>query len=313
LRDFTGQASACENLSVFINAAKKRGEALDHVLLFGPPGLGKTTLAGIIASELGVDFKMTSAPVLAKAGDLAAILTSLYPNSVFFIDEIHRLSVAVEETLYSAMEDFKIDVLIGEGAGAKSIRLELPSFTLVGATTRSGLLTQPLRERFGIPVRLQFYEEADLVKIINRAARVLDIKIDEKGCEEIAKRSRGTPRVAVRLLRRVRDFAVVLSKAAVPEITIEIAQIALEKLEVDCFGLDSQDLRYLRTIAENYCGGPVGIDTIAASLAEERDTVEDVVEPFLLQQGFIDRTARGRVLTRAAYAHLGLTFDAPTE
>jgi Holliday junction DNA helicase RuvB len=308
LSDFTGQRSACENLSVFIGATKMRNEALDHVLLFGPPGLGKTTLAQIIACELGVEFKMTSAPILAKAGDLAAILTNLAPNSVFFIDEIHRLNVAVEETLYSAMEDFKIDILIGEGAGARSVRLDLPRFTLVGATTRSGLLTQPLRERFSIPIRLQFYETADLVKIINRAASILKIEIDGLGSEEIAKRSRGTPRIAVRLLRRVRDFAVMLAQQqSLPQkITLEIANLALEKLEVDCFGLDSQDIRYLRIIAEHYNGGPVGIDTIAAALAEERDSIEEIVEPFLLQQGFIGRTARGRVLTHLAYEHLGL-------
>lgn len=306
LSDFTGQAAVCENLSVFIKAAKKRKETLDHVLLFGPPGLGKTTLAQIVANELEVDFRMTSAPILAKSGDLAAILTNLVPNSVFFIDEIHRLNTVVEETLYSAMEDFKIDILIGEGAGAKSIRLDLPHFTLIGATTRSGLLTQPLRERFGIPIRLNFYETSDLVKIIKRAAHILNVKISDEGAEEIAKRSRGTPRISGRLLRRIRDFALVSSKTDQAEIDLSVAKIALEKLEVDHFGLDSQDIKYLRIIAEHYNGGPVGIDTIAAALAEESDTIEDVIEPFLIQQGFIGRTARGRVLTSIAYEHLKL-------
>ena len=306
LNDFTGQSVACENLKVFIKSALAREEHLDHVLLYGPPGLGKTTLAQIISNELNVDFRITSAPILSKAGDLAAILTNLSPNSVFFIDEIHRLNASVEETLYSAMEDFKIDILIGEGAAAKSIRLDLPKFTLVGATTRSGLLTQPLRERFGIPVRLEFYETKDLVKIVKRAASILNTDIDELGAVEIAKRSRGTPRIAGRLLRRVRDFAIVFGNSDKPKINLEIAKDALSKLEVDGFGLDSQDIKYLRIIIDHYGGGPVGIDTIAAAMSEERDTVEDTIEPFLLQQGFIARTARGRVLTNLAYKHFGL-------
>lgn len=306
LRDFTGQASVCENLSIFIEAARKRKEALDHVLLFGPPGLGKTTLAQIVANELEVDFRATSGPILAKAGDLAAILTNLSPYSVFFIDEIHRLTPSVEETLYSAMEDFKIDVMIGEGPAAKTLRLDLPPFTLIGATTRSGLLAQPLRERFGIPLRLQFYNTADLAKIVKRAAKLLDVAIDHPGAEEIAKRSRGTPRIAGRLLRRVRDFAYILGKTNPIAIDYAIAQHALEKLEVDGLGLDAQDIRYLKIIAEYYNGGPVGIDTIAAAISEERDTIEDMIEPYLLQKGFIQRTARGRILTALAYNHLDI-------
>lgn len=307
LREFVGQKQTLENLSVFIQAAKQRHEALDHTLLFGPPGLGKTTLAQIIAHELGVDFRATSGPILAKAGDLAAILTNLTPRSVFFIDEIHRLNPSVEETLYSAMEDFKIDIMIGEGPAAKALRLDLPPFTLIGATTRSGLLAQPLRERFGIPLRLQFYETAELAQIIKRAASILQVGIEEKGAEEIARRSRGTPRIAGRLLRRVRDFALILGdQPRHTVITYAIAQHALEKLEVDAAGLDAQDVKYLRILAEYYSGGPAGIETLAAAMAEDRGTLEDMVEPFLLQQGFIQRTARGRCLTNLAYQHLHL-------
>jgi Holliday junction DNA helicase RuvB len=309
LRDFTGQTQALENLSIFITAARQRGESLDHTLLFGPPGLGKTTLAQIIANELRVEFRATSGPILAKAGDLAAILTNLSPHSVFFIDEIHRLNPSVEETLYSAMEDFKIDIMIGEGPAARALRLDLPPFTLVGATTRSGLLAQPLRERFGIPLRLQFYEVADLTKIVTRAARVLNVSINEDGAGEIAKRSRGTPRIAGRLLRRVRDFACVFSKDESAIITYGIAQRALEQLSVDMLGLDSQDVKYLRMLAEYYKGGPAGIDTLAAAMAEDRGTIEDMIEPYLLQQGFIQRTARGRVLTDLAFKHLGMERD----
>ncbi|MDR1597671.1 MAG: Holliday junction branch migration DNA helicase RuvB [Holosporales bacterium] len=304
LEEFTGQTQVLANLSVFITAARQRGEALDHTLLFGPPGLGKTTLAQVIANELGVEFRATSGPILAKAGDLAAILTNLSPRSVFFIDEIHRLNPSVEETLYSAMEDFKIDIMIGEGPAAKSLRLDLPPFTLVGATTRAGLLAQPLRERFGIPLGLQFYDTADLARIVKRAARILNVNIEDDGANEIAKRARGTPRIAGRLLRRVRDFASVWSKRERATVTYDIAQKALEQLSVDALGLDAQDVKYLRILAEYYKGGPAGIETLAAAMAEDRDTVEDVIEPYLLQQGFIQRTARGRVLTGVAYQHL---------
>ncbi|MDR1907328.1 MAG: Holliday junction branch migration DNA helicase RuvB [Holosporales bacterium] len=304
LEDFTGQRQVLANLSIFITAARQRGEALDHTLLFGPPGLGKTTLAQVIANELGVEFRATSGPILAKAGDLAAILTNLSPRSVFFIDEIHRLNPSVEETLYSAMEDFKIDIMIGEGPAAKALRLDLPPFTLIGATTRSGLLAQPLRERFGIPLRLQFYDVADLAHIVRRAARILNVNIEEDGANEIAKRSRGTPRIAGRLLRRVRDFAYVLGKKERAVITYDIAQHALEQLAVDVLGLDAQDVKYLRILAEYYKGGPAGLDTLAAAMAEDRGTIEDMIEPYLLQQGFIQRTARGRVLTTLAYEHL---------
>lgn len=311
LSDFIGQETVRSNLSVFIQAALQRGEALDHVLLYGPPGLGKTTLAQIIANEMHADFRATSAPILSKAGDLAAILTHLTPNSIFFVDEIHRLPITVEETLYAAMEDRKIDVLIGEGPSAKTLRLDLPPFTLVGATTRSGLLAQPLRERFGIPMRLQFYSPKELERIVQRAAQILQVCADEASAREIALRSRGTPRVAGRLLRRVRDFACLEpSAAADPHITLPLTQHALEQLAVDAVGLDAQDCAYLRVILEYYDGGPVGIDTLAAAMAEERDTIEDMIEPYLLQIGFIQRTPRGRILTNLAYTHLGKRVEA---
>lgn len=304
LADFTGQARARENLSVFIEAARKRGEALDHVLFAGPPGLGKTTLAQIVARELGVNFKATSGPVISKAGDLAALLTNLEPRDVLFIDEIHRLSPAVEEILYPAMEDFQLDLIIGEGPGARSVRIELAPFTLVGATTRTGLLTTPLRDRFGIPVRLNFYELDELESIVRRGAAVLGISMTADGAREIARRARGTPRVAGRLLRRVRDFAAV---AAVDTIDARAADKALQRLEVDELGLDALDHRYLRCIAVSFSGGPVGVETIAASLSEPRDAIEEIIEPYLIQQGLVNRTPRGRVLTAAAFAHLGVS------
>ena len=304
LADFVGQAQLRANLQVFIEAARTRGEALDHVLFAGPPGLGKTTLSQIMAAELGVGFRMTSGPVIAKAGDLAAILTNLQPRDVLFIDEIHRLQVAVEEILYPAMEDFKLDLMIGEGPSARSIRLDLPPFTLVGATTRAGLLTQPLRDRFGIVSRLEFYTVPELEHIVLRGARLMGVPVSQDGAHEIARRSRGTPRVAGRLLRRVRDFATVERS---DEVDARVADLALRQLEVDDLGLDSLDRRYLRAIGVNYGGGPVGIETIAAALAEQRDTVEETVEPYLLQQGLLQRTPRGRMLTRQAFVHLGLT------
>ena len=303
LADFTGQEAARKNLKVFIEAAKSRNDALDHVLFVGPPGLGKTTLAQIVARELGVNFRATSGPVIAKAGDLAALLTNLEPRDVLFIDEIHRLNPAVEEILYPAMEDFQLDLIIGEGPAARSVKIDLSPFTLVGATTRAGLLTNPLRDRFGIPVRLNFYSVEELELIVNRGARVLGIGMTADGANEIARRARGTPRIAGRLLRRVRDFAHVDGNKAIDR---KIADAALTRLEVDARGLDAFDRRYLSLIAQNFSGGPVGIETIAAALGEARDAIEEVVEPYLMQQVFVQRTPRGRVLTGAAYGHLGL-------
>ena len=307
LADFTGQEGARKNLRVFIEAAKTRREALDHVLFVGPPGLGKTTLAQIVARELGVNFRSTSGPVIAKAGDLAAQLTGLEERDVLFIDEIHRLNPAVEEILYPAMEDFQLDLMIGEGPGARSVKIDLAKFTLIGATTRQGLLTTPLRDRFGIPIRLEFYTVAELEKIVRRGARVLGIGMSPEGANEIARRARGTPRIAGRLLRRVRDFALVDGEAEVGRI---MADKALTLLDVDGIGLDLMDRRYLQTIAVSFGGGPVGIETIAAALSEPRDAIEDIIEPFLIQQGFLQRTPRGRLLTPHAFAHLGLA--APT-
>ena len=303
LAEFIGQAQARANLKIFIDAARGRGDALDHVLFAGPPGLGKTTLAQIVARELGVNFKMTSGPVIAKAGDLAALLTNLEERDVLFIDEIHRLNPAVEEILYPAMEDFQLDLIIGEGPAARSVRIDLAKFTLVGATTRTGLLTTPLRDRFGIPVRLNFYTDDELEEIVKRGARVLHMHMTPDGAREVARRSRGTPRVAGRLLRRVRDFASVGGSA---EVTRDVADASLSQLEVDALGLDAMDHRYLRCIALNYGGGPVGIETIAAALSEGKDAIEEVIEPYLLQQGFIGRTPRGRVLTLKAFRHLGV-------
>ena len=303
LDDFVGQRSVCENLKVFIAAAKKRGEALDHVLLFGPPGLGKTTLASIVAKELGVGFRATSAPMISKSGDLAAILTNLERNDVLFIDEIHRLNPAIEEVLYSAMEDFQLDLIIGEGPSARSVRIDLQPFTLVGATTRSGMLSTPLRERFGIPLRLDFYSPEELEKIVLRGAKLLNMPLSEVGALEIARRSRGTPRVAGRLLRRVRDFGAV---SGASEIDNKIADTALKRLDVDNYGLDAFDRRYLNCIVQNYGGGPVGADTLAAALSEERDTIEEVIEPFLLKLGFLQRTPRGRVISDLGCQYLGI-------
>jgi len=303
LGDFVGQAGARANLQVFIEAAVRRNEALDHVLFVGPPGLGKTTLAQILAKELGVNFRSTSGPVIAKAGDLAALLTNLEERDVLFIDEIHRLNPAVEEILYPAMEDFQLDLIIGEGPAARSVKIDLARFTLVAATTRLGLLTTPLRDRFGIPVRLQFYTVDELEHIVRRGARILQMPVSDDGAREIARRARGTPRIAGRLLRRVRDFALV---ARVEIIDRQIAGEALSRLEVDSLGLDQLDRRYLFMIAENFGGGPVGIETIAAGLSEPRDAIEDIIEPYLIQQGFIQRTPRGRMLTAHAWKHLGL-------
>ena len=303
LDEFIGQAEARSNLKVFIESAKRRGEAMDHTLFHGPPGLGKTTLAQIMARELGVGFRMTSGPVLAKAGDLAAILTNLEARDVLFIDEIHRLNPAVEEVLYPALEDFELDLVIGKGPAARTVRIELQPFTLIGATTRMGLLTTPLRDRFGIPTRLEFYTTAELHQIVTRGARLMGAPATEDGAQEIAKRARGTPRIAGRLLRRVVDFAVVEGDGTVNR---EIADSALTRLGVDHLGLDSADRRYLRLIAENYQGGPVGIETLSAALSESRDALEEVIEPYLLQQGLIQRTPRGRMLAQKAWTHLGM-------
>ncbi|TNF05852.1 MAG: Holliday junction branch migration DNA helicase RuvB [Sphingomonadales bacterium] len=304
LDEFVGQKGARDNLRIFIEAARSRGEALDHVLFFGPPGLGKTTLAQIVAKEMGVGFRSTSGPVIAKAGDLAALLTNLDEGDVLFVDEIHRLNPAVEEILYPAMEDRALDIMIGEGPSARSVRIDLPQFTLVGATTRQGLLTTPLRDRFGIPVRLQFYTVEELMQVVTRAARLLGLTMSQDGATEVARRSRGTPRIAGRLLRRVRDFAEVAGAATVDA---KIADAALNRLEVDALGLDAMDRRYLTMIADIYKGGPVGVETLAAGLSEPRDTIEEVIEPYLIQLGLVARTARGRCLNAGGWKHLGIT------
>ncbi|MCW0367583.1 Holliday junction branch migration DNA helicase RuvB [Xanthomonas sacchari] len=303
LDDYLGQQPVREQLSIYIEAAKARGEAMDHVLIFGPPGLGKTTLSHVIANELGVNLRVTSGPVIEKAGDLAALLTNLQPHDVLFIDEIHRLSPVVEEVLYPAMEDFQIDIMIGEGPAARSIKIDLPPFTLIGATTRAGLLTAPLRDRFGIVQRLAFYTPDELAQIVRRSASILGIACNADGCAEIARRARGTPRIANRLLRRVRDFAQVRAGG---QIDLAVAQAATQMLKVDAEGFDELDRRMLRTIIEYFDGGPVGVESLAASLSEERGTLEDVIEPYLIQQGYLIRTARGRMATNKAYLHLGL-------
>jgi Holliday junction DNA helicase RuvB len=307
LDEYVGQAVVKRQMNVFITAARQRGEALDHVLIFGPPGLGKTTLAHVIANELKVNLRHTSGPVLERPGDLAAILTNLEPNDVLFVDEIHRLSPVVEEVLYPALEDFQLDIMIGEGPAARSIKLDLPPFTLVGATTRAGLLTSPLRDRFGIIQRLEFYDHDDLARIVRRSADILDLPVDEGGADKIASRSRGTPRIANRLLRRVRDFAEVEAEGRVTE---QVADDAMDMLAVDPNGFDLMDRKLLRTIIEKFDGGPVGVDSLAAAIGEERGTIEDVLEPYLIQQGFMMRTARGRVATRTAYLHFGLAVPA---
>lgn len=303
LNEFIGQTELKDNLKVFIESAKLRGENLDHILFYGPPGLGKTTLSHIVSQELDVGFKSTSGPILSKAGDLAAILTNLQPNDVLFIDEIHRLHTAVEEILYSAMEDFKLDIIIGEGPSARSIKIDLPKFTLIGATTRLGLLSNPLKDRFGIPLKLNFYTHEELKTIIKKDCEILNNKIDEDGALEIAKRSRGTPRIAIRLLKRIRDFAIVARKTIIDK---EIVDLALTRLNIDKVGLDTSDRKYLNFIANNYQGGPVGIDTISAGLSEERDSIEDTIEPYLIQCGFINKTPRGRVLTQTALKHMNI-------